>query len=409
MNFLYFASKNPFRNKLRTFFVIILLTLGILAVIGSVTFSEITTNAIEQSLDKGGSDITLGKDNITTTDLNNIKGLDGIQNAVGVKEYEIKLNNNISYMSASFTGKDLKNNANIEGIGMIKLISGNLFGSDANEIILTKEAANDSGKNVGDVITVTGISDENGNIGFLTHSNTTSSTGGIQTSTIETSNANDPQDTTKTINKQFKIVGIIDNIPQISALIPIQTLNNILYNTSESNFSYIALKANDGQLKKVETTLNNSYPEFNVVSGDTMANEMKKILVYLTLFFVGIGAIIMVITTLKSVGERTREIGVLKAIGWTNTRVMGLILVEAFIQFLLAWILAIILLVIIFVYITSTVPELGGINYLKDNTMMILSILGFSFAFSILMPLLGCLIPLVRVARLKPTEALKYE
>jgi putative ABC transport system permease protein len=121
------------------------------------------------------------------------------------------------------------------------------------------------------------------------------------------------------------------------------------------------------------------------------------------------GAIIMIITTLKSVGERTREIGVLKAIGWSNKRVMGLILVESFIQFILAGILALILWFIILLYVNSTVPDLNSINYLNENMMFFGYILGVSFVFSILMPVLGCLIPLVRVARLKPTEALKYE
>lgn len=390
MNFLYFASKNPFRNKLRTFFVIILLTLGIMAIVGIETFSVITNNAMDESYYKGGADINLYKDNISAADLNTIKGLDGVQDAVGVKVYDLIIDNETSFLGTSFSGKDLKNNVNIEGVGVIKLISGSLFGKGANEIILTKDTAKRMNKSVGDIIAPMGIAN---NMGMEVSSDDTS----------------DSEVKFKKINQQFKIVGIIDNIPEASVIMPIQTVNNIFNNTSESGFSYISLKAKDGQLSNVETLLNTNYPEFSIAAEESMPNQIKNILLYLTLFFTGIGAIIMIITTLKSVGERTREIGVLKAIGWTNRRVMSLILVESFIQFILAGILALILWAIILLYINSTVPDLNSINYLKENSMVLVYILGISFAFSILMPILGCLIPLVRVARLKPTEALKYE
>jgi len=391
MNFLYFASKNPFRNKLRTFFVIMLLTLGIMAIVGIETFSVITNNAMDESYYKGGADINLYKDNISAADLNTIKGLEGVQDAVGVKVYDLIIDNETSFLGTSFSGKDLKNNVNIEGVGVIKLISGSLFGKGANEIILTKDTAKRMNKSVGDIIAPIGITD---------------GMGSMQMSSDDTSNS---EVTVKKINQQFKIVGIIDNIPEASVIMPIQTVNNIFNNTSESGFSYISLKAKDGQLSNVETLLNTNYPEFSIAAEESMPNQIKNILLYLTLFFTGIGAIIMIITTLKYVGERTREIGVLKAIGWTNRRVMGLILVESFIQFILAVLFAIILLAIILLYINSKVPDLNSINYLKENMMVLVYILGVSFAFSILMPVLGCLIPLVRVARLKPTEALKYE
>ena len=384
MNFLYFASKNPFRNKLRTFFVIILLTLGIMAIVGIETFSVITNNAMDESYYKGGADINLYKDNISAADLNTIKGLDGVQDAVGVKVYDLIIDNETSFLGTSFSGKDLKNNVNIEGVGVIKLISGSLFGKGANEIILTKDTAKRMNKSVGDIIAPMGIAN---NMGMEVSSDDTS----------------DSEVKFKKINQQFKIVGIIDNIPEASVIMPIQTVNNIFNNTSESGFSYISLKAKDGQLSNVETLLNTNYPEFSIAAEESMPNQIKNILLYLTLFFTGIGAIIMIITTLKSVGERTREIGVLKAIGWTNRRVMSLILVESFIQFILAGILALILWAIILLYINSTVPDLNSINYLKENSMVLVYILGISFAFSILMPILGCLIPLVSVARLKPT------
>ena len=71
MSFLSFALKNPFRNKLRSLFVIFLLILGILSIGGIVTFSELSSQIMESSLDPGGLDITITQNGyLNITDLN---------------------------------------------------------------------------------------------------------------------------------------------------------------------------------------------------------------------------------------------------------------------------------------------------------------------------------------------------
>ena len=212
---------------------------------------------------------------------------------------------------------------------------------------------------------------------------------------------------------EFKVVGIVDDLPNnIEGILPIQTVNNMVYNTSALRFDTIAVKTREGQLEKVKTSLNQSYPNYIVNSDKEFVDGFKKILLYITLFFIGIGTIIMMLSTLKSVSERTREIGVLKAIGWSNKRVMSLILIESLIQFILAWIITLILVTVIILGVELPAAQYQPtvvLNFLYDNILLVLYALGLSFSLSLLMPLVGCLIPLLRVARLKPTEALKYE
>ena len=148
------------------------------------------------------------------------------------------------------------------------------------------------------------------------------------------------------------------------------------------------------------------YPQYVVLESGNVLDELRNIFFYITSFFICIGAFIMMITTSKSISERTREIGVLKAVGWSNIRVTSLILTESFIQLIITWIIA---LIIIIFLILSSVTELNTINLIKNNIITVISILGYSLVVSLLIPLLGCLIPLIRVVRLKPTEALKYE
>ena len=208
-------------------------------------------------------------------------------------------------------------------------------------------------------------------------------------------------------------MSIINDLPNnIEGILPIQTVNKIVNNTSKLRFDYIAVKTKEGQLENVKTTLNQSYPNYITYTNKEFVDEFKKILLYISLFFIGIGTIIMMFSTLKSVSERTREIGVLKAIGWSNKRVMSLILIESLIQFILAWIITLIFVIVIILGVelpAANYQPTVVLNFLYDNTSLVLYALGLSFSLSLLMPLIGCLIPLLRVARLKPTEALKYE
>ena len=411
MSFLSFAFKNPFRSKLRVLFTVLLLMLGILAVMGSIGFAEVMGKFFQDSVYKGGSDLNIGNEYyVNLTDLNVIKSIDSVQNAVAVSYYGMFFNGDSLSSMVGFMGKSLENNVDIEGIGKISVIDGTLFGDNSNEIVITEKMANSTNKKVGDTLLLTKIYPN-----VLNTDNTPSSTDDSSNSVsnfVISSDSNtsvDDSNNLKAVKKEFKVVGIINNLPELDGIVPVQTVNNILYNSSELKFNTIATKAKDGQLEKLKTTLNQTYPEYTVTSGDTLANTIKEMLLYVTFFFVGIGALIMMLVTSKSISERTKEIGMLKAIGWSNKRVTGLILTESLTQLILAWILVFIILAIILVYYSSMPQETEVLSFLKENTSTILYTLGISFAFSSLMPLLGCILPLLRVVRLKHTEALKYE
>ena len=45
-----------------------------------------------------------------------------------------------------------------------------------------------------------------------------------------------------------------------------------------------------------------------------------------------IGGIVVIVTMMKAVSERTREIGVIKAVGWTDRRILAMILGESLVS-----------------------------------------------------------------------------
>jgi len=108
---------------------------------------------------------------------------------------------------------------------------------------------------------------------------------------------------------------------------------------------------------------------------------------------------------LKSISDRTREIGVLKALGWSNKRVMCMLLVESITQTIVAWILAVMIL-LVFLSIES---DIGLLSFFKDNMTTVLYFLAITLGISLLIPIIGSIIPLIYVTGLKPAEALQHE
>ncbi len=117
-----------------------------------------------------------------------------------------------------------------------------------------------------------------------------------------------------------------------------------------------------------------------------------------------IGAIGMLNTMIMSVFERTKEIGVLRAIGWGRWRVVKMILMESILLSLLggavgtagAMLLAKLL---------SRFPAAAGV--IEGNLPPSVILEGFMIALGV--GLLGAAYPAYRGAQLLPTEALRHE
>ena len=119
---------------------------------------------------------------------------------------------------------------------------------------------------------------------------------------------------------------------------------------------------------------------------------------------VGIGAVGVMNTMVMSVLERTREIGILRAVGWSGRRILRMIIGESLLLCLVAagvgaglGVLATRAILLI-----DTVRTLLEPQYTLD-----IFIRGLVVAVGV--ALLGALYPALRAVRLTPMEALRYE
>lgn len=107
-------------------------------------------------------------------------------------------------------------------------------------------------------------------------------------------------------------------------------------------------------------------------------------------------------TMLTSVMERTREIGILRAIGWRRRRVVGMILGESCSLALVASVIGIALAKLL-TWALSQAPAARGLL----SPQIDLAVVGQGLLLAMLIGLLGALLPAWRAAGLSPTEAFR--
>ena len=117
-----------------------------------------------------------------------------------------------------------------------------------------------------------------------------------------------------------------------------------------------------------------------------------------------IGLFGMMNTMVMSVHERTREIGILRAVGWRPRRVMGMVLFEAVALSQLGAVLGILGSVAILSVLTRF-PLVNGIIAGKLNY----TLAAYGFVIAALVGLVGGIFPARRAAGLMPTAALRQE
>jgi putative ABC transport system permease protein len=117
-----------------------------------------------------------------------------------------------------------------------------------------------------------------------------------------------------------------------------------------------------------------------------------------------IGAIGVMNTTLLSFFERTREFGVLRAIGWSRRRLLALVFGEA-LAMALAGAMVGVLFGWVVVQLLAELPALAGIFEPQLHAGVFWRALGFATT----MTLIGAFYPAIRAARLTPLKALSHE
>ena len=133
--------------------------------------------------------------------------------------------------------------------------------------------------------------------------------------------------------------------------------------------------------------------------GEVLGN-LKLLVVIVSIIAAIVAGVGIINTMLMSVMERTKEIGTLKAVGWTNTNVMSMIILESAFIGIIGGIIG-----IAFGYFCSfMLGYLGGVP-----TYVTLTTIIESFVFAIVIGIVGGAYPAYVASKLDPIEALRSE
>jgi putative ABC transport system permease protein len=229
-------------------------------------------------------------------------------------------------------------------------------------------------------------------------------------------------DTITIMDKKFKVIGIMKSIgnrqDDSQIYMPLADLKDLI--GGDNSISIIFVKVSDttriSQISDdIQKLLDKEYGKksYSVTSSEQIAESVNSIFSLLSFVLGGIASISLVVagvgisnTMFTSVIERTKEIGVMKAIGATNYNVMEIFLVESALLGMIGGAVGVVVGFLLSQVITIFAGQILPVTFEAVVTpeMVVLSL-----SFSIAVGVVSGLWPARRAARLQPVEALRYE
>jgi ABC-type lipoprotein release transport system permease subunit len=219
-------------------------------------------------------------------------------------------------------------------------------------------------------------------------------------------------DTMKLFDTTFRIVGIYETgiaFEDGGSVISLRDAQILFKKPRQVSFYGVHLEDPD-IAEEVRRRIEADFPELTVSFSSDFVEETEDIkairAITGAIFFLAIlvGGVGMTNTMVMSVFERTREIGVLRALGWRKARVLWMILKESLLLSSISGVFGIIMGVIL-CKILSGFP-VAAMMVRVDFTP---SLLASSFSMALFLGAIGGLYPAWRATRLSPVEALRYE
>ena len=219
-------------------------------------------------------------------------------------------------------------------------------------------------------------------------------------------------DTLRITGGTFRIVGIYetgDAFEEAAAVIPLEEAQPLLIQPRRVSLYYLRLRDPEGEAR-LRQRVERALPELNVSSTSEFADRQDMIK-YLVGFAWGVAALAVIIggvtmmnTLLMSVFERTREIGLLRAVGWRRGQVMRLILGESLVFSLLGGLVGTGLGVAA-AYAMRGASTSFGVYGSEFTPQLFVQ----AYVTVVVLGLVGGLYPAWWASRLLPLEALSYE
>lgn len=212
--------------------------------------------------------------------------------------------------------------------------------------------------------------------------------------------------------QRFTIVGIFETglaYEDAGAAVTLRDAQRLFGKPRQVSFLGITLHHPE-RADEVAAALEQRYPALMVARTVDLSRRMQDFAAMdalfnsLTALMMLVGGIVIMNVMLMSVFERTREIGVLRAVGWRAGRVLRLILIESFALSALSAGVGVLIGIGLNRLLMLT-PDFGAMLSAVYTPGELLRIVLIALGLG----LIGGVLPAMRAVRLRPVEALRYE
>jgi len=393
MQTLKMALKSIGSNKLRAFLTMLGIIIGVMALVILVSLVNGATGSVTDTISSLGS-------NLITVSISDNKGSPVYLADLDNWMEEKKIGNAAAYVKESFTGKYGGNAESVDVYG----VSSSYDSIQGLSLLLGRfiKSSDVDNHTYVCVINETLATDLIGYTDCLGQE--------ITVNGVKFTVAGVIEDDDNSLTREFKKDSYV-------AYIPYTTLVRISDSATLEVTSFYISAAEDGTTKEAEDTMTQILMKrfeededaFSVSSQDALENTMTSVTSILTILLGGIAAISLIVggigimnIMLVTVTERTREIGIRKAIGATRRVILLQFLMEAVVLCMMGCAIGIGLSWSILKVIGIVVSSLS-ISF-KMNMTVVLVAVGFCFAIGIVFGLY----PANKAAKMKPIDSLHY-
>lgn len=371
MPFVLLIFSNLLRQKIRTGLTVLGISIGITTVVALGVFVKSAQASTEEILRAGGSDFSVGRagsadltfSTLTEDDVDKLLAFPEVEHVSGVLMAFSKVGSNPFFLQLGIDANDLD-------YFDAPLVDGRRLAAGAtDQIMLGDDASDQLGAAVGDALEVR--------------------------------------------DRSFTVVGVFHTGAVMldgGAMLPLTTVQEYERKEGLITLAYVRTRP-DTDIRSLAERIEDDHPDLatlvelgDVGEVDQGLEILDAINLGITVLAVFIGGIAVMNTMVMAVFERTREFGILRALGWRTRRILQMVLGESLLLCLIAAVFGSILAVILtkLIVLVPTIRAFISPEYTADVFLRGL-VVGVGVA------LLGAIYPAYRAARLSPAQAIRYE